>query len=281
MTDVSLRAYQWFKLDYVEAIGWIGLVPVALLILSWSALRKPLNDEVRLWSAIAIAFVVFALGPFLTIGGFDTGLKLPEILMRFVPFAANARMPGRAMIGVFMALSVLLGMLTASATGWRRLPAIQWLVIVLIAFEYWDAPIRMTSLDRPAVYQALAAAEAGAVCEAPFGIGDGLSTGVGSQDRRMLFYATQHEHPLVGGYIGRMPATAAAWYRQNSFTAALLSLSVGDAAPRPADHQLDPPPCRYLVVDRASSPAALRAFVDRLHADRLASDERRDLYRLP
>jgi hypothetical protein len=281
MTDVSVHAYQVLKLDYVEAIGWIGLVPVALLILSRSAFRKPLNDEVRLWSAIAFAFAIFALGPFLTIGGFDTGLKLPAILMRFVPFAANARMPGRAMVGVFMALSVLLGMLTANATGWLRSPAMQWLVIALVAFEYWDAPIRMTSLDRPAVYQALAAAEPGAVCEAPFGIGDGLSTGVGSQDRRVLFYATQHEHPLVGGYIGRMPVTAADWYRRNSFTAALLSLSVADAAVLPFTLHLDPPPCRYLVVDRTTSSTALRGFVDRLHAARLAIDERRDLYRLP
>ena len=44
-------------------------------------------------------FLVWALGPFLLIGGFDTGLKLPEILARFVPFVANARMPGRAMVG--------------------------------------------------------------------------------------------------------------------------------------------------------------------------------------
>jgi hypothetical protein len=281
MADASTHAYQSLKLDYVEAIGWIGLVPVALLVLSRSAFRKPLNDEVRLWSAIAIAFVIFALGPFLTIGGFDTGLKLPEILMRFVPFAANARMPGRAMIGVFMSLAVLLGMLTASATGWRRSPAVQWLLIGLVAFEYWDAPIRMTSLDRPAVYRALAAAEPGAVCEAPFGIGDGLSAGLGSQDRRVLFYATQHEHPLVGGYIGRMPIAAADWYRKNSFTAALLNLSVADPAPLPVELRLDPPPCRYLIVDRTTSSEALRGFVERLHADRLASDERRELYRLP
>jgi hypothetical protein len=40
-------------------------------------------------------------------------------------------------------------------------------------------------------------------------------------------------------------------------------------------------PCRYLVVDRAASSAALRAYVASLRAERLASDESRDLYRLP
>ena len=41
--------------------------------------------------------------------------------------------------------------------------------------------------------------------EVPFGIGDGLTVGRGSQERRLLYYATIHGHPLVGGYIGRTP----------------------------------------------------------------------------
>jgi hypothetical protein len=278
MATFSTQAYQWLKLDYVEAIGWLGIVPLVLLILSLRDFARNPGDEARPWWMVGVAFAIFALGPFLTIGGFDTGLKLPEILMRFVPFAANARMPGRAVVGVFLAVSVLLGMWVARAPGWFRSPAIQWLLAALVTFEYWDAPIRMTPLDHPAVYRALAAAEPGAVCEVPFGIGDGLGVGLGSQDRRVLFYATEHEHPLAGGYIGRMPVTAAEWYRQNSLTAALLRMSSGGE--EEAASLTDPPPCRYLVVDRVASSPALQAYVDRLDADRIATDERRDLYRL-
>jgi hypothetical protein len=36
------------------------------------------------------------------------GAKLPAILVRYVPFASNARMPGRAIVGVYMALAVLI-----------------------------------------------------------------------------------------------------------------------------------------------------------------------------
>ena len=61
-------------------------------------------------------FLVWALGPYLLVGGFDTGLKLPQILARFVPFVANARMPGRAIVVVFMALAVLV------AAGLARAP---------------------------------------------------------------------------------------------------------------------------------------------------------------
>src|SRR6185503_19827679 len=125
-----------------------------------------------------MVFLAWALGPYLIVGGFDTGLKLPEILARFVPLVANARMPGRAMVAVYMALAVLVASGMARAAGapaWLQRPAAQWLVIAVVAFEYWDAPIPLTVLDRPAVYGALAAAPPGAVCEVPFGIGDGLS----------------------------------------------------------------------------------------------------------
>ena len=277
MAAASVPAYAALGQNYVEVIGWIGIVPAVLLIAMHPRHIGGAETEISAWRAVAVAFAIFALGPFLTIGGFDTGLKLPEILMRYVPFAANARMPGRAMVGVYMALAALIAMSFGAQTGRLRSPAVQWLLVGLVAFEYWDAPIRLTRLEHPAVYSALAAAAPGAVCEVPFGIGDGLSAGVGSQDRRILFYATLHEHPLAGGYIGRMPVDAAERYAKTAVAAPLLRLS--DAAPSaylPAGEAA----CRYLVVNRAASSAALRAYVASLPTDRIASDEARDLYRL-
>jgi hypothetical protein len=278
MAAVSVPAYAALRENYVEVIGWIGVVPLVLLLATRRA--RPLDaGEMRVWRIVAIAFAIFALGPFLTIGGFDTGLKLPEILLRYVPFAANARMPGRAMVGVYMALGVLIATALSSASGRLRSPVVQWLLIGLVAFEYWDAPIRLTPLDHPAAYRALAAAPPGAVCEVPFGIGDGLSVGVGSQERVALYHATLHEHPLAGGYIGRMPADAAERYRRYPLTAALLRLSGDTAAPPPVSSS-DPAPCQYLVVDRRSSSTELRAYVAQLPGDLIASDEDRDVYRL-
>jgi hypothetical protein len=278
MAAASVPAYAALRENYVEVIGWIGVVPLLLLLSTRRAL--PLDaGESRIWRIVAIAFAIFALGPFLTIGGFDTGLKLPEILLRYVPFAANARMPGRAMVGVYMALGLLAAAAFSSATGRLRSPLVQWLLIGLVAIEYWDTPIRLTPLDHPSAYRALAAAAPGAVCEVPFGIGDGLSVGVGSQERVALYHATLHEHPLAGGYIGRMPADAAERYRHYPLTAALLRLSGDTAAPSPVSSS-DPPPCRYLVVNRRTSSAELQTYVTQLPVDRIASDEDRDVYRL-
>jgi hypothetical protein len=281
---VSARAYDAVSADRVEAIAWVGIVP--LLLLFFARRTGRVIEEVRIWRVVAIVFLAWALGPFLVVAGFDTGLKLPEILARFVPFVANARMPGRAMVVVFMAMGLLIAAGLASgsrAQGWLQRPVKQWLIVVLVAFEYWAAPIRLTPLDRPAVYQALAAEPAGPVCEVPFGIGDGLSVGSGSQDRRILFYATQHEHPLAGGYIGRMPVDAQGRYERMAIAGPLLRLSSGspaDAANTTADKAGGDQPCRYLVVHRPATPPALLSYVKQLPADLVASDESRDLYRL-
>jgi hypothetical protein len=277
--EIAGRAYASAGLDRIEAVGWIGIVPV-ILIGSSVMRRQPVSSELRVWRVIAIAFALWALGPILTVGGFDTGLKLPAILMRYVPFVANARIPGRAMVGVFMALAVLASaaLAAASAPRWRRRAQMQWLLIAFVAFEYWDSPIPITSLDRPPVYEALGDALPGAVCEVPFGIGDGLSAGIGSQDRRALYYATVHAHPLVGGYIGRMPVNAASRYEQMPIVGNLLRLSDGrpDTGSSPAAES----PCEYIVVNREAASQALRTYIGQLPLDRIASDRARDLYRV-
>ncbi|MCU1383488.1 MAG: hypothetical protein JWL71_2185 [Acidobacteria bacterium] len=278
MAPFSLPAYASLGSDYVEVIGWLGIVPAALLILMAVRRRTFAGSETRAWWIVAIAFAVFALGPFLTIAGVDTGLKLPEILLRYVPFAANARMPGRAMVGVYMAAGMLAARCLANANGRLRSPAVQWLLVGLVVFEYWDAPILMTPLDRPAVYVALAAAPPGAVCEVPFGIGDGLSVGIGSQERVALYYATVHEHPLVGGYIGRMPADAQGRYEAMAVAGTLLRLSDRQPAPTPAIEGRTP--CRYLVVNRSAMSSALSSYIGQLPLQKLATDRERDLYRV-
>lgn len=275
---VGFDAYAFLDLDRIEGIGWIGIVS-ALLLFSARLWNAHVGPDLRIWRIVAAAFAIWALGPFLTVADFDTGLKLPVILLRYVPFVANARMPGRAMIGVFMALAVIGGLAFSVAQGWLQRPATQWLLIALLALDFWDAPIPLTPLDRPAAYQELAAEPPGGVCEVPFGIGDGLSGGFGSQERRVLYYATIHQHPLVGGYIGRMPADAAQRYEETPVVGALLRLSDGRPdSSGPADVRRSS--CRYVVVNRPRMSAGLRAYVQQLPLELVAADEERDIYRV-
>jgi len=279
---ITRRAYLARRLDVMEAVGWIGIVPVVLLW--WPRRRLTTAHERRQWITVAVVFGVWAAGPFLTIGGVDTGLKLPGLLLQFVPIVSNAHMPGRAIVGVYLALAMLVGFRVARATGrWQRAD-LQWLMIAAAIVEFAGSPIPVTTLEVPAVYWQLAHEPAGAVCEVPFGVGDGLGIhNVGSQDHAVLYYATVHAHPLVGGYVSRMPLEAVPTYEGAPVTSTLLRLSgSGQQEPSPsADGPLvTGSPCTYVVLDRARASSALVTYVQSLPARLLASADGRDLFRL-
>jgi hypothetical protein len=119
----SGRAYAAIQADYIESIGWLGIAPMILLGLTSGIWRG--ERRLRVWRILGLLFGIWALGPFLTIGGFDTGLKLPAILLRFVPLVSNARMPGRAIVVVYMAVALLVAYGVSKATGRLRSPLVQ------------------------------------------------------------------------------------------------------------------------------------------------------------
>ena len=274
---VVSRLYRAAHLDRIEGAAWLGIVP--LLLLLGPRGRWTDRQEAGRWLAVAGVFAVWALGPWATIGGVDVGLPLPQILVRFVPIVSDARMPGRAMVVVYLALGMLLALRLPALEGRWRSPAWQWVLVLGVVLDYLNAPIPVTRLDQPVIYERLAAlSDAGAVCELPFGVGDGLG-GVGSQDRRILYYATLHGHPLVGGFIGRMPPGAAAAYAAMPIVGNLLRLSNGQPAVRDAETQA-PLLCRYVVIDRATASPELMAYAhSALDLELLAAADGRELYR--
>jgi hypothetical protein len=285
--------YDVLGLDRIEAVGWIGVVPVVVLIMHRGQWFD--TEEARRWKVVLAVFAIWALGPFLTVAGFDMGLPLPQALARFVPLVENARMPGRAMVGVYLALGVLMSLRMAAWAGLKAStttttdvvpafrsalgrPAIRSALLALLALDYLHAPIPLTALDRPAVYEQLASIpDDGAVIELPFGIGDGLSTGRGSQDRRLLYHATIHGHPVVGGYIGRMPPDVAMIYDAMPVVGNLLRLSNGEeSVPERAPMSV---PFRYLVLDTVAASQELIDYVHRsLDMDLIASGGGKQLY---
>ena len=274
---VVARIYNVFGIDRIENAAWLGIVPLVLLFGPrgrWQDAR-----EARCWLAVLAAAMIWALGPFAIVAGQDIGLPLPETLMRFLPVVSNARVPGRAVVIAYLALGVLGALRLPALTGRWRQPAWQWAIVAAVFVEFLGAPIPLTELVAPPVYQQLAEIrDDEAVCEVPFGIGDGLTEGVGSQERRVLYYATIHGHPLVGGYIGRMPPGVAEAYERMPVVGNLLRLSSG----RPAvPDAAGPQPCRYLVVDREKASPELQAYVQSaLRLDLLAASDGRDLYRV-
>jgi hypothetical protein len=283
------HVYQRVGIDVIESSGWLGMAPMVLALWAThgpagsaantvvesrlSTAAYPGSETVRQWSAIGLVFCVWALGPHLMVFGINTGMILPEVLLRFVPIVANTRIPGRAMVVSYLALSVLGAVAVSNRrdSRWPRLILV--LVTMVLVVDYFPAPFPLTPLDRPAIYDVLRdRAEVGAVCELPLGIRDG--SGVrGAFDDRVLFYQTIHQRPLVGGFIARLPAAVITTYQGDPLLAGLLRLSERPTAATAAwqlpDRLLAAERLRlngiaFVVLNRDLASAALIDYVQRV-----------------
>ncbi len=279
--------YAHFQIDPIESGTWLGLAPLALAALAVG--RSWHRPAVRQWTAVAAVFLIWALGPHLMVFGRNTGMILPQTLLRYVPVVANARMPGRAVVVVALALALL------AAVGLRdwqtrvRRPAVLLVVVVCaVMLDYLPAPFALTTLDHPAIYDVLRdRPESGAVCELPLGLADGFGQ-VGRFDDRTLFYQTIYERPMTGGFVARLAPSVLEAYRADPLLSALLTLS----SPAPAGAPAEPLPdraeaaaelrrdrIRFVMLDRRTASAALVAYVERvLPLTPVSSDSRRSLY---
>ena len=275
--------YRALGLNRVEGVAWIGVVPA---LLAWIGVRRWADrDDVRQWGSVLVFFLVWALGPFLRIAGVNTGLVLPETLLRFVPIVANARIPGRAMVMVYLALGVLVAMGLASLRGrWSR-PWWQGAAIAFIVFGYLQGPLPLYRPDRPAVYTRLAALpQAGALLELPFGLADGFGER-GRFDRRELYHQTIHQRPIAGGFVarlsprvmaayGRLPVLGSLWKLCEGEVVAAGDLPTGQAALDALSRE----GFAFVVLHRAEAPPALVRYVEALPLTPVMQDGERELY---
>lgn len=266
-------------IDAIEGTAWLGVLPMALVAVRWRDWW--FHPQGRLWAAIGAVFLGWSLGPELRVAGLHSGLYLPEVLIRYVPIVANARMPGRAMVMVHLAMAVLVGLTwRIERRTWRRATALAAACIV----ECLPIHTSLYALDRPPIYASLASLPSGTVLEVPLGIRDGFGMR-GRFDSRSLYYQSIHQQPLVGGFVARLSPAIERRYLDSPFLSALLTLSTG-AQVGSADLQrahadglgrLYGDGIRYVVLNTRTSSVEVTAFVESLPVRRVASD---DVYRL-
>jgi hypothetical protein len=299
------RLYRTLGIDVIESTGWPGILPIALA--AWALRRHagptsshdtpprpfrsmdPSSPTVPQWAVIGLAFLIWALGPHLFAFGINSGMILPQSLLRYVPVVANARIPGRAIVVSYLALAVLAAI---TAAEWRRTSRHATVVLVVVSsalvVDYLPAPFPLTGLDRPGIYETLRdRREQGSVCELPLGIRDGFGER-GSFDARVLFYQTIHRRPLVGGFVARLPPAVTAAYEDDPLLAALLRLSeregtAGAARPLPdrqgAADRLREIDIAFVMLNRRTAPPSLIEYVERvLPLTRIAVEGERSLY---
>ena len=217
-------SYDWLQIDPIESSAWLGIAP--LILAAWSIRRYWTDRAVRWWTAIGAVFFVWALGPHLRLFGYTTGMILPQTLLRYIPIAANARVPGRAMVVVTLAVAVLGAIAIARSpdTSRRRWIGVASMAL-LIVMDYLPAPFPVVAVDRPAIYETLRdRPEPGTLLELPVGIRDSF-TNRGFLDHRALAYQIIHRRPIVGGVVSRMSPSIVAAYADDPLIDGLLDLS--------------------------------------------------------
>lgn len=222
--DWTRSAYGWLGIDVMEQALWIGIVPLVLLVLTAREWRSA--PGARLWTLTGVVFGLLALGPFLRIAGADTALPLPHAVLRYVPVFSNARIPGRAVVVVQLAVAVLLAHGLA-----RRSRDTAILLLALVVIESFPARLPLQMLPAAdAVDDALRMSSApGAVAELPLGLRDGFSH-QGAFDHRALVHQMSHGRALAGGFVARLAPGVRHFYQHTPILATLLRVSTSSVA---------------------------------------------------
>ncbi len=295
------RLYATCSIDSMESVAWLGVVPTLLaiyggvLVLSRPSRRTTCQmdparlDAARLWCCVFAVALLWALGPHLIVFGMNTGLTLPQAVLRYVPLFSNARMPGRAMAVAYLALAMISGLAVSElARRLRGRRMVTVLAICLVALDYVAVPFPLVPLPTAPLFGRLVTiARPGAICELPFGLRDGFGE-EGTFDARDLFYQTIHGRPMLGGFVARLSPASVRPYREDPFLELLLRMSRRDekastASPAMTREETGRSMRRLgislVVVNRAAATDELIRFVrDTMSLQKLAVDDERDYY---
>ena len=221
-------------------LGWVTL---ALAIVGALAYQR----RVRLWVWTAVLFGLFTLGPFLQIDGeyrFDldgiaASIPLPYALLHYLPVIKANRAPNRNSVVLMLALAVLAGYgvwwivqrIGRRDAGVAR-PA--WLALggagllgALVLFEHLGAPLPLSDMRVPAVYEQIAAQPGNqAVMQIPLGWRNSFGV-FGPEQTIFQFYQSAHGKPMLGGNISRAPDFKLEYFQRIPFFQALTEIEFG------------------------------------------------------
>lgn len=210
----AIRSYSSYlaKDGWHENIFYIGIVTLSLSTMA--IIRSRRRQDLRFWTVVAVTGIILSLGPVLKVGGAPVELEirghefsfpLPYSLLQHIPFYDWCRTPGSSIGVAMLALAVLAAcgseIILRPFTRTGRV-AVGWLTLLLVLVDslfIWPWP--MGDAEVPVFYEQLAADHG------DYAILD-LPLWEYRCERYQIYYATIHEHPIVGGLITRRSAEA-------------------------------------------------------------------------
>lgn len=177
-------------------------------------------DHPFFWLLIIFIGIILSLGPTLTIFGqkvfniFNNNLSipLPYRWLWHLPIIGGLRVPSRfmvvAMLGLAILASISFGWLLLKIGNFKKKKIFKLLltavIFILIFFEYLPIPIKINDLRLPSVYQQLDREQTKTILDIPTGVRSGFRR-IGNPISLYQFAQSVHEHPVVGGFVARLP----------------------------------------------------------------------------
>ncbi len=172
--------------DWLSSIGWSSLA-LALI-----GLRACWRQSWR-WGVLLVSSLVFALGPVLIVGGYETGIPMPYAILNVIPGLREAQRPiyWLALSSLLLSVLAAYGLRALWQTWATRLLAVGCLVFALV--EFYPGPLPYDVYQPHPFFASLSEQPREALLELP----QIWWSSAGMRDQML------HEWPIAGGYVSR------------------------------------------------------------------------------
>lgn len=194
---------------------FLGYVTLGIALVGAWLFRRSLT----VWITSAVTFAILSFGPLLHINGqsvfdldgIEATFPLPFLILHYIPFLKENRVPNRFGILVILSLAVLsafaiLWLMEKLKTKSYRLATLLALSFLLLALlEHSAIPLPLTDARVPEVYRQIARDPGDyAILSLPFGFRNSFTT-LGAEDTRTQYYQSVHGKFLLTGNTSRNP----------------------------------------------------------------------------
>lgn len=188
------------------------------------------NRKLLPYLVAAMVFLLLSMGPFLHVFGhwrLNVGdgiyivVPLPYILMHYLPFLQNVRVPGRLIVGfIFFAYIVSAYVLSFFLKGKSKNFKILFFALLFVIFfidqRYTDRSTPESQIYPYRIFKEIKKDKDNvSVLEIPFTVRDGFSYFGDSEATAMIVGQSIHGKPVLGGYTGRMADYKRNYYMNN------------------------------------------------------------------
>ncbi len=212
--------------------GIIILFSYFALIFFYKKFDKKTKEDIKPFLFVSIVFFILTLGPFLHVFGHwtltvDEGIKivipLPYIILHYIPFLNNIRVPGRLIVGFIFFAYIVCAYLISFFLKNKSIRFKQIFFILFLLIFIFDQRVADNIFPPPQVYpykifQTIKSdKEKVSVLEIPFTVRDGFTYFGNGDAIGMTIGESWHGKSVLGGYIGRIADYKKNYYRLNPF----------------------------------------------------------------